>query len=121
MKYIKKLLISVLIAILSILILTFLFTFFNYFNIINNKLSTIIKIIIPIFSLAAAGYIIGKKTNKNGWLEGLKLGSIIIILIIIISLLLNQKIEIKNLIFYLLLVLSSTFGTMIGINCNKKI
>lgn len=120
MKYLKKLLKSTIVAIASILILTLLFTLLNYFNIINNKVLNIFNIIIPIFSLALAGYILGKKSSKNGWLEGLKLGIIIIILMLIITLILNSKIEIKNLIFYLLLILSSSFGSMLGINKKKE-
>ena len=116
MKYLKKLSKSIVITLISVIILTFLFTFLNFFNFISTKTLNIIKIIIPIFSLALGGYIIGTKSHKNGWLEGLKFGVITVVLFIIIAVIIQQKIEIKNLIFYILLILSSTLGSMIGIN-----
>ena len=50
----------------------------------------------------------------EGYIEGLKYGSIIIILTLIISLII-KSFNIKLLIFYSILLLSSTLGSMIGI------
>lgn len=120
MKYLKKLGISLLFIIASLLILTFLFTTLNYFNIINSKIMNIAKIVIPLFSLALGGFILGKNANKNGWLEGLKIGLIIITLIAIGNLIFIKNINAKDTIFYLLLLISSIFGSMFGINMKKE-
>ncbi len=119
MKYLKKILKSFLFTTLSILLLTFIFTLLNYFNIINSKIMIISKIIIPLFSLALGGYIIGKGAEKNGWLEGLKLGLIITLLIFVGNLIFSPKLILKDLIFYILLITSSMLGAMIGINRKK--
>lgn len=116
MKYPKNILKSLLFTIGSIAVLTFLFTTLNYFNIINNKVMNIAKIIIPLFSLALGGFIIGKNSLKNGWLEGLKVGLIVILLILIGNLIFMQKITSKDFVFYLILLVSSIFGSMFGIN-----
>ena len=120
MKYFKKILKSLIITILIILILTLVMTSLNYFNIISGKVMIISKIIIPLVSLAVGGFILGKEANKNGWLEGLKLGLIIILLIIIGNLIFTQSLTFKDLIFYLLLLFSSMLGSMFGINIQKK-
>lgn len=116
MKYLKKLLKGFLFTIISFLILTFIFTTLNYFNIINTKVMEICKIIIPLFSLALGGYIMGKGSEKNGWLEGLKIGSIITFLILIGNLILGPKLILKDFIFYILLLMGSMLGGMFGIN-----
>ena len=120
MKQLKKILKSFLYIIVSILILTFISTTLNYFNLINNKILNIINFIIPIFSLALGGFIIGKNSPKNGWLEGLKIGLIFIIITFIFNLIFIHNVNLKDLIFYLLLLISSTLGSMIGINQKPK-
>jgi len=115
MKYLKKLLKGFLFTIVSFLLLTFIFTTLNYFNIINIKVMEICKIIIPLFSLALSGYIMGKGSEKNGWLEGLKIG-LIIVLIIVIGNLIFSKLILKDFIFYILLLMGSMLGGMFGIN-----
>ena len=120
MKYLKKAFISLLFVLISIFTLTLIFTTLNYFDVIGNKIMNISKIIIPLFAVAIGGFIIGRNSLKNGWLEGLKLGLIIILLISIISLILKQNINLKDLVFYLLLIISSIIGSMFGINIKKE-
>ncbi|MCI9110846.1 MAG: TIGR04086 family membrane protein [Bacilli bacterium] len=116
MKYLTKLLKSSLFVIVSFLVLTFIFTTLNYFNIINGKTMEILKIIIPLLTLALGGYIMGKGSEKNGWLEGLKLGLIIVFLILIGNLIFSPNLIMKDFIFYILLLMGSMLGGMFGIN-----
>ena len=116
MNYIKNIFKSFAYIIGSILILTLITTLLNYFDIINNKILNIINFIIPLFSLALGGYIIGKNSTKNGWLEGVKIGIIFVIIILILNLIFIHNINFKDLIFYCLLILSSIIGSIIGIN-----
>ena len=121
MKFIKNSLFSILFIIISLIILTFLLTLFSYFNIINDKTVSIFKIIIPIISLLIGGYNIGKNSNKKGWLEGLKLSIIFIILLIIFNLIFfKQGINIKNILYYMIMTISTIFGSMIGISMKKN-
>lgn len=120
MNFIKKGSISILYIILTMFILTFVLTLFSYFNIIGDKTVSIFKIVVPIISLFIGGFLIGKKSLKKGWLEGLKLSLIFLIILVIFQYLaLDQTFDIKNILYYLILSVSSIFGSMIGISKRK--
>ncbi len=115
MKYLKKLLKGFIYSISSLLILGLLLTVLNYFGVISYNITAIGKIIIPLLSLAIGGFVIGKNSNKNGWIEGLKFGLILSLIFLIITIILNGF-KSKDLIFISLLIISSIFGSMFGIN-----
>lgn len=117
MGYIKKLGISLGISIGSILILTLLVTILNYFNLFSEGLVNVFKIIIPIISLFIGGFLMGKSSLENGWIEGLKFSLIFIILLILFNLFgLGSSLEFKNLLYYIIIIVSSIFGSILGIN-----
>ena len=121
MKYLKNLGMSFLYIIGSILVLTFITTILSYFNILNDKVTSIIKIIIPIISMLIGGFYIGKRSNKKGFLEGLKLGAIFSSILVIFNYLaLDNSFKFKYLLFYLILIITSILGSMIGINRKKQ-
>ena len=121
MNYLKKLAYSFLYIILSLLIITFIISTLNYFNIISDNIISLFKIFIPIISLFIGGYFIGSKSNNKGYLEGLKLGLIFSILLIIFNYLaFDNSFKFKYILFYIILITSSIFGSMIGINKRKK-
>lgn len=115
MKYFKNLSLNVLYSLLLFIILSLILTALNYFNIINYTALTISKIIIPILSLGVGGFLMGKKAIKNGWLEGLKISLIIVLIFIIITVILKEF-DIKKLTFFTILIFSGIFGSIIGIN-----
>ena len=115
MKSIKNILKSSLYVLILFLISSFILTIFNYFNIFDYKIINILKLIIPILSFIFGGYLIGSFSLKNGWLEGLKLSFFISSLLIIFSLILNSF-KIEYLIYILIIIVATTFGSMIGIN-----
>lgn len=120
MKYLKNLGMSFLYIIGTILVLTFIVTIFSYFNIMNDKVTSIFKIIIPIVALLIGGFYIGKRSTKKGFLEGLKLGFIFSLLLIIFNYLaFDNSFKLKYLLFYLILIITSILGSMIGINRKK--
>lgn len=121
MKYLKKLGFSFLYIIGTILISTFIITFLNYFNIISDKVISIFKILIPIVSLFIGGFYIGKKSNSKGYLEGLKLGLLFSIFLLIFNFLaFSNSFKLKYLLFYIIIITSSILGSMIGINRKKR-
>ena len=120
MRQIKKIGKSFIYITISILVLTLISTILNYFNIVNNKILNIINFMIPLFSLALGGYIIGKNSTKNGWLEGIKIGIIFIIIIFLLNIIFIHNINLKDSIFYILVLISSILGSMLGINNNQK-
>lgn len=120
MEYLKNIGKSLLYIFSIIIISTFLITILNYFNIIGSKIVTILKILIILIAMFVGGYLIGKNSKQKGWLEGLKLSGIVIVILILFKYLgLQDKFSINHLIYYLILIISCTLGSMIGINRKK--
>lgn len=118
--YIKNFSKSLLISILLFLILTLLITILNYFNLLSLNGINISKILIPIISVLLGSFYMGTKAKNRGWLEGIKLSLLIIFILLIINLLIfKNNFAIKNLIYYLIILISSMVGSMIGINKKK--
>lgn len=109
------------ITLLTLLILTLITTLFSYFNILKEGATNIMKMITPLVSLFIGGFTLGKRASKKGWLEGIKLGATISIVIIIVNYLaFAGSVELKNLLYYLILMIACVFGSMIGINKAPK-
>lgn len=108
---------SLLITIVPVLILSLLITTLYYFNIIGKGIVTYLKLILPILGLFAGGFYIGRKAEKKGWLEGLKVGGIVLVLLFLLRYLgFDQGFSLKMILYYLILIASSIFGSMIGIS-----
>ncbi len=117
MKYIK--------VFLYILIPLFLFniliSLLYYFNIIPTNIVNYFKLIMISIAMLIGGIYIGTKATKKGWLEGLKVGLEMIIILFLFSYLgFDQGISIKTIVYYLILLASSTLGSMIGISRKKQ-
>ena len=121
MNYIKNFSISFLYIIGVTIVLTFIMTLLNYFNIITGSVLTITKIIITFIAIFIGGFIIGKKSKTKGWLEGIKLGIIILIILSIINfLILKVNFEFRIILYDIIILFSCTFGSIIGINLNHQ-
>lgn len=117
MNYLKNLGVSLLFIISFILGLTFIGTLFNYIGLFNNTLIKIIKVIIPVLSMFIGGFVIGKKQGKKGWLEGLKLSLIFLAILTLFNYLgLNSSFSLKSGIYYIILIVATIFGSIIGVN-----
>ena len=100
------------------LILALLQTILNYFNILSQNTLSIFKLLIPIISITISSYKLGKNSKEKGYLEGIKIGLTIISSFIIFVILLD-KISIKSLLYYTILLLTSIISSMLGINRKK--
>lgn len=117
MNYLKNLGVTLAFIISWILVLTFLGTLFNYIGLFNSAFIKIIKVIIPILSMFIGGFVIGKKQGKKGWLEGLKLSSVFLVILTLFNYLgLNSSFSLKTIIYYIILIVSTIFGSIIGVN-----
>ena len=96
---------------LSSLIINILY----YFDIISNNFIKYIKMILSIISFFISGLYIGKKSTNKGYINGLKLSGITIIIFLILSIIFNN-LSLSRILFYLITIISITFGSMIGIN-----
>lgn len=121
MNYLKILGKSFLYIISILFISTIIITLLNYFNIFGSKLVTFFKIVIALISMFVGGFIMGKNSKQKGWLEGLKLGLITLAILLLVNyVILNQNLDIRNLVYYLILLSSTIFGSMVGINKRKE-
>ena len=102
-----------------ILITTIIITIFNYFNILNDIPLKIIMLLIPIISIFIGSFKIGRVSNKKGYIEGLKYGLIWALIFIIINLII-KNFTILSIIYYIVLLLTSTFAGILGINKKKR-
>lgn len=117
MQYIKNIIYSLGLMLATLFVFTFLVTILSYFNIMSDTLTTIFKMIIPIVSVLASSILLGLKSTKKGWLEGIKLGTLICILLFFFNLFgLNNSFKLNQLLFYGILIFTSIVGSMIGIN-----
>lgn len=120
MTYLKNLGISIIYILAFILGLTFIFSLLNYIGLFNNTIINIIKIIIPVLSMFIGGFVLGKRTGKKGWLEGLKLSLIFLIFLSLFNYLgLKSSLSLKVGIYYLILITSTIFGSILGVNKYK--
>lgn len=98
-----------------ILVSSVIITLLNYFNIINGKVLNIITYIIPLISTFIGSFLLGKASNKKGYIEGLKYAGIWSLIFLIISIILKQ-IDLSSIVFFVILVLLSMLGSILGIN-----
>ena len=75
--------------------------------------------LLSILSFFIGGIYIGKKTNNKGYIAGLKLSLIMIILFLILSLIFNN-LKVTRIIYFIITTICITFGSMIGINKTKN-
>lgn len=100
-------------AIMISLILSIL----NYFNLFTGMIS---KSIIGLFVLTIsiyAGYYCGKKAEKKGYIEGLKIGSLFILTLLLLNIIFfATSWNIQRMIYYVIILIACVIGSMIGIN-----
>ncbi len=106
------------------LILELLFTFFvSLLNLLglNSGITTIIIFILNIILFFILSFINASKIKKKGYLEGIIIGLIFIILMVLIKIILfDNTFSISTFIYYLILLLTSLFGGMTGVNKKEK-
>ena len=112
-KYVK----SLIIFLSSIIIIPIFLTIFNLFKIETNK---IIVIIIGAILMFIIGLLMGKKSESKGYLNGLLLSVISILILVLLSLVFRFSLNINSLIYYVILILSTVIGSVLGINKKAK-
>lgn len=117
METIKKYLISFGISFGLILIFSFFLNLFNYFDLFNPKIYKVVLILLVGTSIFIGSFLLGKKSNEKGYLEGIKYGLISCLLMFFISFLaFSTKFNIDSLIYYLILIIISIIASIAGIN-----
>ena len=120
MNNIKNYLVAIGYFLLVVVVFAIILTIFNYYDIVTSKLFKIIKVLIPSLALFIGGYKVGNSANKKGYIEGIKLSIIIIVMLFMFSYLgFNVTFNVSLILYYIILIISSVLGAMVGIN--KKI
>lgn len=121
MSNLKKYSFHLLITLASIIITLLLTTILYYFNIINPSTYNILKIVSLLLVILINSIFLGKKAKSKGYLEGLKLSLLIIFIFIILTLLFTKTFHLKYLIYYIIIMITSILGGMLGISTKKEL
>lgn len=107
----------ILIGLLFMIVFAFLLSILEYFNLFYGKVSEIFMFIYMAILFFIIGFLVGKKATHKGYLEGIKISLSLIFILIVINVLFYQTgFSLERTIYYFILILSSTLGSMIGIN-----
>ncbi len=105
----------------SIVIITFILNLLYYFNLFGDKLMNIFMIITSLICFLVSGREFSKNDKSKGYISGLKIGLIYSILFLVITFIFfNNDFKVFNLIYYILIIISSIFGGMLGNYVNKE-
>lgn len=116
---IKNYLKGILFFFIPLLVLLLIINTFYYFDIFSNNIMKYLKIVIILTSSFLSGFYIGFKSNNKGYINGLKF-SLIIIGIFLLSSLLFKGFKFTSIIYYLIIIIVITLGSMLGINKKDK-
>lgn len=108
----KKYLKVILIPLIFILIVPFLLSLINIFDI---KIPKIIYLISIIIMAIITGFMLGTITDKKAYQKGIICGSILSLIMFLIALLIKSKFTFYTLIYYAIIIISTTFGSILGI------
>ena len=116
LKYLKALIY----IFIPIFVFNILLSILYYFDVVGNGMIQYIKLFTVAISMLIGGIYIGNKASKKGWLEGIKVGlEVLILLFLIRYLAFDQGICFQTIIYYFILLASSMLGSMIGISKRK--
>jgi len=121
MTYLKKYGLRLAYTIASVLISVLLLTTLYYFDIVGANTYKILKVVVILINIFISSFILGGKVSSKGYLEGLKLAGIIIPIFFILSILTSQVIKLRIILYYLIVLFTSIFGSMVGISHRKDL
>lgn len=107
--------------IIFILLLTTIETIINLIIPLNIKTNQIISLLSILVYSFLTGYKKGKTIDKKAYKEGFKIGLTNIIILYVLGIFtLSFKINIKRIIYYLIIISVTILGSIIGINKKRK-
>lgn len=99
---------------IGVLLVSLLTSLLNIIGIPSNITNIIIMIIFIIF-FVILGFYKGKNSSEKGYVQGIIIGALCCLILMLISLI-TFNFSIRSFLYYIILILSSTTGSMIGIN-----
>ena len=117
LKSLKKYTFSFILFLAIIFVFTFFLSIFHYFDVLSYQAVAVIKFIILLVSFFGGGFFMRVSATKKGWLEGLKFAFVVSVFLLLFQVLgIDKSFRMKDLIFYLVLFMTSILGGMIGIH-----
>ena len=104
----------------SIIIINILLSLIYLLTNIPYNIISSITIIFNLLFFGILGFMIAKRSKSKGIIVGLKVSSITIITLIILTLIFKLNFDAKNIIYYLLITLSIIFGAIISKNIKRQ-
>jgi putative membrane protein (TIGR04086 family) len=86
----------------------------------GDKVVEVLKLLTSIISIFIGAFIVGKSSERKGWLEGLKYSGILIIIIALLTLIFSLGFSSETIIYYLIVIACSVIGSMVGISIKEK-
>ena len=111
----KNFLKAILIILGLLLFFTIIFNILYYFDLLSNNTLKYGKMLTSVLSFFLGGLFIGKHSSNKGYINGLILSLIIVIIFLLFGIIFNN-INISRIIYYLIMSICITFGAMIGIS-----
>ena len=100
-----------------ILILTLVLTIINLIVPINSHINSLISLIMMLAYIFVCSIKKGFKVEEKAYIEGFKLGCIYVITLYILNCLtLNFSLPLKKLLYFMIIIITSVLGCIIGIN-----
>ena len=103
---------------IEIIINCFLLTLLYYYDIISNYSFSFLLLLSILLCLLYNSFLLGKTSTKKGYIEGLKIGLLFTISFLIITLI-TSHFNLKLLLYYFIIIITSILGSIIGINKKK--
>ena len=117
----KKCVFPIMYSLVIMLIGGLLTTLLYYFNITNDKINKIILYLIGITAMFIGSLKLSKNLNQKGIISGLVYFTICFVVIIFTSLvILKVDFKLTNIIYYLVLLIFSLLGGIIGKNMKEE-
>lgn len=112
----KKYLKIILIPTISLLVAPFIYSLINLFKL---EIPPFIYLITSFIITFITGIFLGLITEEKAYLKGLGIGFIIVLTMFALSLIFKADHSLFNIIYYLIIIASTTLGAMIGVNKKK--
>ncbi len=106
-------------ALLGIIGLSIVLITFYYFDLIGDKTFNFLELVVVLINIFINSFILGKASNKKGYIEGAKFGGIIVLLELILTLLFF-KFKAKILIYFVMVMVTAILGSMVGISKKRN-
>lgn len=121
MNFLKNCGFGCLYSFISIFFLTFILSLFSYIDFVNSGWFVFFMIFNLVLSIFIGAFIVGRGSKCKGFLEGIKFGFVVLLIISVINFLgFDSTFSMKYVLFCLIILASSMLGGMVGIGFKKN-